>query len=806
MRPADASMFEHIQLGVNAAASSESTKTKAEALAMMEERFDVAGRALYRSGDPYVPTLANYQRWLEEIGNKRTTKADKAAVAKIGQLYSGYNAVVASVNQHISKSYAAAPKTTSPLRVGDTIPRRPTDIRAAVSSKEPAKVWFRSPLTNSTALMRSLSQQPQTQIPLLLPTDPNSNYRTAYVPYSKLGKVDYKFDKAKLAHITDDPSMQQLNGDMTMASVKPLKNEQYVRAKMQFAPIAATFFALDTAKMAEHKDSVPIEGYVGEASSSSAFDIRAIITNARAEAIASGLPFTRDDEQEAIAEAMNAHDAERATRGLKPADYTAEFSHAATDARSADMAARVAAVRASALSSMQTVKVGVREGETTGGISLGVIENARRNARSMQSAGARIRTKQDVQSARYAQAMASSGQGYAPMRRDNVGDSQGEFDINNVNREFNARLQDQLERDEQEANADYMATDEAYRADDRTAHFRETVGYDRRGVRVGGSYPNDSLGAALRTLQSFGWTAAPPPRATQDSANSLHQNVVYRTQKANSVRNALLRAAYLALLSTPNTYTSWHSLIDQDVHVPINFLVWRLWIELEMYSCILLQSGIETGANVLGHTNMVFSNTSVDKMMHGHFTYHHACMIWKQQFVNVLKNVMPGGYIAGWNTEFIESSEEIFTAERNSIIVTAIPITEHGLGRKLCFIRTSTPRLLPSITDRPKMQTGIDDYSTAGHSELTWDLSETKLAQSNAVDGWSDSSDRINVVAMRGTWFSYNPASSLFSNKHHGKGHLSGNRTGPTVRKVFIGGGNGRCGDQILYDAKLELQ
>jgi hypothetical protein len=802
----DSPMFEHIKRHVSAPAAESSQTSMATALLMMEEKFDTAARAAYRAGDPYVATLQNYSRWLDEIGNKRATKAEKTEVAKIGKQYTGYNAVFKEVNKAINESYKAvapAAAAAQALSIGDREPRSQAAIDAGIATAgKSASVWFRSPLTNSMSLMRSLSQLPNNDLPLLLPTDPNSNYATAYVPYAKLGGKEFKFDKAKLAHISGDPSMWQINSDMTMASVKPLGNEQYIKSKQAFAPISATFFSTDTAKMVQYNEFVPVRGYVGESDAGPTFDLKAIVASARAEAYAAGMPFSPDDETAAIAEAMEANDAARAARGLKPANYQAEFTRVASDARADDQKSRVAAMRAAAISSQASLRIGETfTGPLSSNIGLSVIENARRNAKSMQSAGPRTRTEADVREARYHQALTRGGP-FESVRRDDV----PEFEITNVNRQFNTRLQERLELDAQEAAQDYLATDQAYRADDRTARFREVEGFDRTGVRLAGGYPNDTLGTALRTLQQFGWTAAPPPRPTTDSTNALHQNVVYRTQKANNVRSALLRAAYLALLATPNTYSAWHALIDQDVHVPINFLVWRLWIEFEMYSCILLQSGIETGANVLGHTNMVFSNTSVDKMMHGHFTYHHATMIWKQQFVNVLSNVMPGGYVCGWDTTFIESSEEIFTGTRKSIIVTAIPITEHNMGRKLCFIRTSVPRLLPSITDRPKEQTAVDDYSTAAHSELTWDLTESKLAQSNATDGWSDSSDRINVVAYRGTWFSWNPASSLFNVKHHGQSHLSGNRTGPTVRKVWIGGGNGRCGDQILFDDKMMLQ
>jgi len=819
--PMRAELQEAINAHVLAPVSEKISMSNGATLERLEENFDALGRANYAPSDAMLLSLHSYPQW------KLTAKAKgmkKSASAAITKAYNDYvtlsndlqEQVVEVHNQKLrslpaqavsSISAASASSTSSNanigssmLRAGDEVPR---DLSAAAftNANQPPKVWFLSPVTNSPALQRSLmSAEFSKALPMVLPTDKNSDYRTAILPWS-VKRADGTEERADvpansvnrqiLAHIMSDKSMQPITSDMTLADVKPLHNEAWVRAKRLHTPIAATFFSTQPELMAEYRDAVPV-GLVGS-QLNDALDLNAIRAQAREEALRSGIVYG-EEEDEAVMAAINSRNEARAAAGLPARDYTADFTRAASDSRQAEASGRAAVARAAALSSMKPLQSGAREfGDST--LSVIAMENARAFSLTQQSTGVNIKTPAQIASERRARLA-----GVAPPTE--------QFDVFAPNREFVTRQRDFEDR--YNDNVDAMAEDqlpELTPEERRQRAYLDHVGYDlfeQQDER--GRFMPASQRARMR-LASFGYTKHAEPQNTDAYLDSVHLNTAYRFEKANKQRDPLVRLAMIAVLFTNNSYEAIYNMIAQNVHVPLNFIVWRLFIELEMFTCILLQSGIETGANVLGHTNMVFSNTSADKMMHGHFTYHHATMIWNQQFVHHLTDVMPAGYIAGWDTDFVMGTDELTEDDRGSIIVTPIPITETLNGaRKLCFIRTNTQRLLPSVTNRPKNQRSINDYSSAGMSELTWKLSEAALAYGNTGQVWGDSSVRINVMAWRGTWWSYNPSDQYFSKKNHGHGHLSGNRTGPGVRKVFIGSGNGFCDDQRLMDQSLRLQ
>ena len=772
--------------------SSDSPVTRGQSLARLEERLESIGRSLYRPGDATLLTLASAKDWFDNAAKKRT-KGTSAAINEAREIYESYQSVAADLDKDIAaaiskqSSPASASASSKMLDAGDEVPWgdfAAVDADAAVAAARPA-VWFLSPCTNSPAFMRSMAAQSVPQPPMVLPTDVNSNYRTALIPWGVLdnqgnAKRGAATFEAIMAHISKDPAMTPITSDMTLADTKPLLSQPHVRAQLQYAPIAATFFSLDTELMANHRAAVPLgeSGIRGKNTGEAPLDVNALRANARAEAERSGVRYG-DEEDLAIAAEMD----RRRAAGGGALGYEDDFFRAAADVRADQQRTRAAQVKRTALATMQPLESGDQFGSGLAGqfsqLSVIAEANARLHSATTQSMGFRP--------------LSAAERRKAALRRAGVTD---QFDRESVNRGFRERR----EAFDNEY-TDYMATDDGYEPpseeERREAAFRRAVGYDA---------PASTLEALRDALALHGYRPVPAPRSTAaDEFGDAPERQVSSRAGAQGLRNPLLRVALLAVLGMENKYVAM-TMIENDIHVPINFLVWRLWIEPQMNTCIPLQSGIETGANVLGHTNMVFSNTSADKMMHGHFTYHHATMIWNQQFVHHLKDVFPGGYIAGWNANYITSTEELSDDSRDSVIVTPLPITEAPTARKLCFIRTSTARVVPSVTTRPKQQRPLDDHSAAAFAELTWGLSEAKIANGNTGQNWNESSQRINVMAYRGTWWSYSPAEGYFGNKHHGHGHLGGSRTGPGVRSAFIGSGSTFLDDQSRIDLSLRLQ
>lgn len=84
----------------------------------------------------------------------------------------------------------------------------------------------------------------------------------------------------------------------------------------------------------------------------------------------------------------------------------------------------------------------------------------------------------------------------------------------------------------------------------------------------------------------------------------------HRFEAANEIADPLLRSAVIALLMTPANGKQCERMIDNNIHVPFNILLWRLCIEHDMSSAIMLKRGLETGANLYGHSNFVTGKVS----------------------------------------------------------------------------------------------------------------------------------------------------------------------------------------------------
>jgi hypothetical protein len=296
------------------------------------------------------------------------------------------------------------------------------------------------------------------------------------------------------------------------------------------------------------------------------------------------------------------------------------------------------------------------------------------------------------------------------------------------------------------------------------------------------------------------------PMETEQSRKKLHPNAVYRYMKAEAEEDPMVRLAMRVLLETPNRMSAWQALLRANVYLPISFIVWRLHIEFEMASIIALQSGIETGANVIGHQSMVFANRAVDHMMHANMTFWHRPFIFNEQFVRIMPNMMPRGYVAGWDMNWIMSADELEDEQRGSLIATPLAVTEKIDKSTLTFIDTTLPRRLPSLTNRQKNQTVMPDHSSAAMAAKIWNLSEMAIANGNNAGYLASSGARVNVRSRAGKFFSYNARDRMFNVKHHGKSGLSGNRTGPGVKQVWLGNGRAMFPDQLAVESQLRLQ
>jgi hypothetical protein len=270
-----------------------------------------------------------------------------------------------------------------------------------------------------------------------------------------------------------------------------------------------------------------------------------------------------------------------------------------------------------------------------------------------------------------------------------------------------------------------------------------------------------------------------------------HPNMVYRYNKVAKMKlDPLTQICMYVLLYTPNRGSSWISLLDNNIHFPMNFLLWRPYIKFEMFMAVVMQSGLQTGANVLGQSSMNFDNSAADKMMLGHYTFHHKSVVFNHRRVEILANVYPRRYLGGWDTEFITSASALLAGrDGGSLIVTPIAITENIREVSLDLLDTSQPRQNPSLFNRPRMAQERAGYSSASFTQRIWGIREGDIAAQSVqitADG-RVTGELINQRVRRGKHYKFNPNSRKYDGLDEGCSALSGDRTGPGVRAGWSG-------------------
>jgi hypothetical protein len=307
------------------------------------------------------------------------------------------------------------------------------------------------------------------------------------------------------------------------------------------------------------------------------------------------------------------------------------------------------------------------------------------------------------------------------------------------------------------------------------------------------------------------YAGARPVRVPSSAVVLNRGAYAYRQSKSAAGSAAVpseLRDIYNLLLNIKNTRECWMMLIDANIHVPINLILWRLWIRIRMYTVIMLRTGVETGVSAYGHSNFVVCGEGGTKTIEAHLTFSFGSICWNEKGVIHLPNVIPRGYMGGWNNQFIESRREIHSIaeeDRGSIIVTAIPITENTHRYPLNFVpKQRTINTVNATSSEYKDKVALyGTYSSAAFYEALWDLKDS-VAFSEAYDQFATQYRIPNTIAYQGKSFDYSPATGGFSVKRSGNGHLSGNRTGRGCTSTWEGNST-MFPDQTVYEQNLNL-
>lgn len=279
---------------------------------------------------------------------------------------------------------------------------------------------------------------------------------------------------------------------------------------------------------------------------------------------------------------------------------------------------------------------------------------------------------------------------------------------------------------------------------------------------------------------------------TTDEYNTLLNGgmLAYRWEKANEQDDVVRMAMLNIVMSRADDYLSQLALVDQNVTLPYNFLIWRLHITISMYSLIVLAPGRETGVNIIGDRNFAIQEQVLDKVVHGHLTFYHKCVIWRPQNIDHLLDIYPQKYRAGWNMRWVEKPEEVnnpSNRERGSLISWIMPLGEQIDKSAVSFIGGPVQRLQPLSTNLPDTSLATSLSMARFYADDVWKVDRARTSYPAEIATFKKSRMQLNVVAFSGKYLAWDEATKSFVLKTQGTGHLRGVKSGPGTQSVWSG-------------------
>jgi hypothetical protein len=281
------------------------------------------------------------------------------------------------------------------------------------------------------------------------------------------------------------------------------------------------------------------------------------------------------------------------------------------------------------------------------------------------------------------------------------------------------------------------------------------------------------------------FTNRPGFRFTQKYHDLYNPVALYRFREAEKITDPLLRSVVICALCTPIGLKEVTTMIDNNVHVPFNILLTRYFDEHDMSSIILMKGGLETGANLFGHSNFITGEDMGSKLIYGNFTCQMKPFVWRERNVLVISNVLPKGYRGGHNTDFIADPKEIGLRHRDrpSFIAMLEPITCKSYPTYICATGHLPRQSVNGESDgRIKWQ-----FSGAEYYESIYHLGQRTDITSLANEDFMSQCDKLNIVAQPGLQFDYNNVTDLYDRVSEDKGHRGRNGSGRGAAATWNG-------------------
>jgi hypothetical protein len=243
-------------------------------------------------------------------------------------------------------------------------------------------------------------------------------------------------------------------------------------------------------------------------------------------------------------------------------------------------------------------------------------------------------------------------------------------DVGEFRRGKNRRL------DREEYGGDYDSFIDNYHGGDDRSSFSSSIGgiadsflpasrpdssRSRRAKRPASDFTMD--GGGYRT--SFA-TRVGRPDATLDGRTKNEEfsvgNMLYNMAAVHRIskNNPLITIMTLTyLMARSDSVNTWLTMMDCDVLAPCNIIVWRPAAEFLMDSFVYMKGGWQTGANLIGRSNIQIGTDVLTKVIDVHLTLWMKAFVRNEKGVIVLHNVKTRGIAGGVDLSWITSPEDL---------------------------------------------------------------------------------------------------------------------------------------------------
>lgn len=309
------------------------------------------------------------------------------------------------------------------------------------------------------------------------------------------------------------------------------------------------------------------------------------------------------------------------------------------------------------------------------------------------------------------------------------------------------------------------------------------------GPRMGVGMMSTGDDASAADPAYYGDALSQRPQTTEEYQSLMAGGILeYRWTKAMEY-TGLQRLAMLYIIMSDASLETQRVFVDHNISPLFNVMIWRPQITIGMYSLIVLRSGLDTGANIIGDRNFAMQDSVTDKVMEGHLTFYHKCVIWKDQHIDHLLDIYPQKYRMGWDMSWIEKPEELNGNKKNrgSLMAWIHPLGETVNKTAVSLIGGDVSRTQPYITNNHEPSTSTALTSTPYYSNYVWKINRARTVYNQDIATFKKSREQINVLCYAGKYIGYDKSLQKFVLKTNGTGHLAGVKSGPQTRAIWTG-------------------